>query len=351
LEVQEFEAFAAKTRALADVIRRSADALAVLDVQCGWAEWAVETGASCPVVDDSLCFHVTSGRHPVVREALQKSGAADFTPNDCVLDADGQQSQIKPANRLTLITGPNMAGKSTYLRQNALMFVLAQAGGIVPAAQAHIGVADALFSRVGASDDLSKGRSTFMTEMIETAAILNQATQKSFVILDEIGRGTSTFDGLSIAWATTEHLHSTNKSRALFATHYHELTDLAENLEAAGNASLRAKDWEGELVFLHDVRPGAADKSYGVQVARLAGLPTAATQRAQEVLLRLESEKDTGTKDTELLGGLPLFSTPPAPSTPPPPSAIETALSALDVNDLSPRQALDLLYDLKAKLS
>lgn len=351
LEVQEFEAFAAKTRALADVIRRSAYALAVLDVQCGWAEWAVETGASCPVVDDSRCFHVSSGRHPVVREALQKSGAADFTPNDCVLDADGQQSQIKPANRLTLITGPNMAGKSTYLRQNALMFVLAQAGGFVPAAQAHIGVADALFSRVGASDDLSKGRSTFMTEMIETAAILNQATQKSFVILDEIGRGTSTFDGLSIAWATTEHLHSINKSRALFATHYHELTDLVENLEAAGNASLRAKDWEGELVFLHDVSPGAADKSYGVQVARLAGLPTAATQRAQEVLHRLESEKDTGTKDTELLGGLPLFSTRPAPSTPPPPSAIETALSALDVNDLSPRQALDLLYDLKAKLS
>jgi len=350
LEVEEFEAFAAKTRTLADVIRRSAHALAVLDVQSGWAEWAVETGASCPVVDDSLCFQVTSGRHPVVREALQKSGAADFTPNDCLLDADGQQSQVKPANRLTLITGPNMAGKSTYLRQNALMFVLAQAGGFVPAANAHIGVADALFSRVGASDDLSKGRSTFMTEMIETAAILNQATQKSFVILDEIGRGTSTFDGLSIAWATTEHLHSVNKSRALFATHYHELTDLAENLDAAGNASLRAKDWEGELVFLHDVRPGAADKSYGVQVARLAGLPKAATQRAQEVLRRLESEKDTGTKDTELLGGLPLFSATPTPSAPPPPSEIEKALSALDVNDLSPRQALDLLYDLKAKL-
>ena len=355
LEIEEFEGFAARARHLAESLRRSAQALAALDVQCGWAEWASETGATCPVIDDSLCFDVKAGRHPVVRDALQKSGAADFTPNDCQLNVDinedGQSGPPAPANRLTLITGPNMAGKSTYLRQNALMFVLAQAGGYVPAAQAHIGVADALFSRVGASDDLSKGRSTFMTEMIETAAILNQATERSFVILDEIGRGTSTFDGLSIAWATTEHLHSVNKSRALFATHYHELTDLADSLEAAGNASLRAKDWEGELVFLHDVRPGAADKSYGVQVARLAGLPRAATNRAQEVLRRLESEKDTGAKDSELLGGLPLFTASPAPSAPPPPSEVEQALSALDVNDLSPRQALDLLYDLKAKLS
>lgn len=351
LEIEEFERFAAQARALAEDLRRSAQALALLDVQCGWAEWAAETGASCPTIDDSLCFDIKAGRHPVVRDALQKSGAADFTPNDCQLNAEGHTSPVAPANRLTLITGPNMAGKSTYLRQNALMFVLAQAGGYVPAQQAHIGVADALFSRVGASDDLSKGRSTFMTEMIETAAILNQATARSFVILDEIGRGTSTFDGLSIAWATTEHLHSVNKSRALFATHYHELTDLADNLDAAGNASLRAKDWEGELVFLHDVRPGAADKSYGVQVARLAGLPRLATDRAQEVLRKLESEKDTGAKDTELLGGLPLFTANPVPSAPPPPSEVEKALSELDVNDLSPRQALDLLYDLKAKLS
>jgi len=283
-------------------------------------------------------------------ETLRTNAHALAVPNDCTLDADGST-----ANRLTLITGPNMAGKSTYLRQNALMFILAQAGGYVPAESAHIGVADALFSRVGASDDLSKGRSTFMTEMIETAAILNQATDRSFVILDEIGRGTSTFDGLSIAWATTEHLHSVNKARALFATHYHELTDLAESLEAAGNASLRAKEWNGDLIFLHDVRIGAADKSYGIQVARLAGLPSAATLRAQEVLTRLEAEADTGQKsnsdpESGLLGGLPLFSATPAVATPPPPSPTETVLRELDVNDLSPRQALDLLYDLKARL-
>ncbi len=346
LELAEFGSFAQRVRELSDDLRISAQAIAALDVQTAWAEWAIETQACRPKIDDSLCFHVQAGRHPVVRQALQKTGEADFTPNDCALDADG-----KTADRLTLITGPNMAGKSTYLRQNALMFILAQAGGYVPALSAHIGIADALFSRVGASDDLSKGRSTFMTEMIETAAILNQATQRSFVILDEIGRGTSTFDGLSIAWATTEHWHSANKARALFATHYHELTDLVETLEAAGNASLRAKEWNGDLVFLHDVRPGAADKSYGVQVARLAGLPRAATERAQEVLTRLEAEADTGTKDKALLGGLPLFSA--TPSTPPTPEPSETdlVLKTLDVDALSPRQALDLLYDLKAKLN
>lgn len=346
LELAEFETFTSRVRESADTLRQSAQALANLDVQTAWADWASETGACCPKVDDSLCFDIIAGRHPVVRDALQKSGAADFTPNDCQLDAEGET-----ANRLTLITGPNMAGKSTYLRQNALMFVLAQAGGYVPAQSAHIGIADALFSRVGASDDLSKGRSTFMTEMIETAAILNQATHRSFVILDEIGRGTSTFDGLSIAWATTEHLHSVNQARALFATHYHELTDLAETLEAAGNASLRAKEWNGDLVFLHDVRAGAADKSYGVQVARLAGLPRAATERAQAVLTQLEAEADTGSKENGLLGGLPLFSATPIAAAPPAPSDVEVALKGLDVNELSPRQALDLLYDLKAKLN
>jgi len=344
LELAEFEAFTLRVREFADTLRATAQALAILDVQCGWAEWAVDTGASRPKVDDSLLFHVKSGRHPVVRESLKQLGSADFTPNDCELDASGEM-----ADRLTLITGPNMAGKSTYLRQNALMFILAQAGGYVSAQEAHIGVADALFSRVGASDDLSKGRSTFMTEMIETAAILNQATQRSFVILDEIGRGTSTFDGLSIAWATTEHLHAANKSRALFATHYHELTDLVENLDAAGNASLRAKEWGGELVFLHDIRKGPADKSYGVQVARLAGLPAAATIRAQDVLVRLEADADRGKSEAGLLGGLPLFAAKP-PVPPSQISEIETALAVLNVDELSPRQALDLLYDLKAKL-
>jgi len=237
-----------------------------------------------------------------------------------------------------------MAGKSTYLRQNALMFILAQSGGYVPADSAEIGAADQLFSRVGASDDLSKGRSTFMTEMIETAAILNQATERSFVILDEIGRGTSTFDGLSIAWASVEHLLEVNKSRALFATHYHELTELIDGLEGAENASLRAKEWDGDLVFLHDVKPGAADRSYGVQVAKLAGLPIAAVDRARAVLERLESDSVNAASAPV---GLPLFTA--AVAAPEKPSALDLALARLDVDSLTPRQALDLLYELNGK--
>lgn len=342
LELEIFSEFVARAAEFSEPIRAAANALATLDVQSALAEWAEDNDATRPVVDDSLIFEVKGGRHPVVEAALKKSGAAGFTANDCMLDAS-----IKTAPRLTLITGPNMAGKSTYLRQNALMLILAQAGSFVPASSAHIGVADSLFSRVGASDDLSQGRSTFMVEMIETAAILNQATDRSFVILDEIGRGTATFDGLSIAWAAAEHLHAVNKSRALFATHYHELTDLIENLDGSSNASLRAKEWDGDLVFLHDVRPGAADKSYGVQVAKLAGLPPAAVARAREVLDKLEADHD-GQKDS--LGALPLFT-----SAPPPqkikPSEIEEALKALDANELSPRAALDLIYDLKAKLN
>ena len=237
LEIEIFNQFVLRASAFAEPIREAAQALAQLDVQTALAEWAVDNRAVQPIVDDSLRLEIKGGRHPVVEASLKKLGAAGFTANDCVLDAS-----IKSAPRLTLITGPNMAGKSTFLRQNALMFILAQAGSFVPAQSAHIGVADSLFSRVGASDDLSKGRSTFMIEMIETAAILNQATERTFVILDEIGRGTATFDDLSIAWAAAEHLHAANKSRALFATHYHELTDLIENLDGASNASLHAKD-------------------------------------------------------------------------------------------------------------
>ncbi|MGB0908256.1 MAG: DNA mismatch repair protein MutS [Maricaulaceae bacterium] len=341
LELEIFEGFVQSAKVLAEDIRAAGHAFAVLDVQAALAEWAEESQACRPVIDESTAFTIDGGQHPVVTAALRKSGTAGFTPNDCRLDASG-----KAAPRLTLITGPNMAGKSTYLRQNAVMFILAQAGGFVPARNAHIGIADSLFSRVGASDDLSQGRSTFMTEMIETAAILNQAGPRSFVILDEIGRGTATFDGLSIAWATTEHLHAVNKSRALFATHYHELTDLAENLDAASNASLRAKEWDGDLVFLHDVQPGAADKSYGVQVAKLAGLPPAAVTRARAVLDKLEKDQD-GTPDA--LGALPLFTSAPPPA-PRKPSAVEIALSDMDVDTLSPRAALDVLYELKAKL-
>ena len=340
VENEIFLGFTARITEHAEALRQAASSLALIDVHSALSHWAVENNAVRPKVDDSPAFHVKGGRHPVVEMALKKDGNTSFTENDCALDASG-----KTADRLTLITGPNMAGKSTYLRQNALMFILAQSGSFVPARSAHIGIADSLFSRVGASDDLSKGRSTFMTEMIETAAILNLAGPKSFVILDEIGRGTATFDGLSIAWATAEHLHEVNGSRALFATHYHELTDLVENLETAGNACLRAKEWDGDLIFLHDVKPGAADKSYGVQVAKLAGLPAAAVSRARDVLSMLEDSHDN-TQDR--LGGLPLFTAAQAPARQEP-SVIDKAISALDVDDLTPRAALELLYELKKR--
>lgn len=340
LELAVFEEFSQQVRDHIEAIRSFAAALARLDVQAAWSVWAEEARAVRPDVDDSSQLVITGGRHPVVEDALRRDGAAGFTANACALDADA-----KTDARLTLITGPNMAGKSTYLRQNALMFILAQAGGYVPAQTARIGVADRLFSRVGASDDLSKGRSTFMTEMIETAAILNQATPRSFVILDEIGRGTSTFDGLSIAWASVEHLHAINQSRALFATHYHELTELIDSLDGASNASLRAKEWDGDLVFLHDVRPGAADRSYGVQVAKLAGLPPAAVARARDVLERLEAES---VNDAQAPVGLPLFTAAPPPPLPKP-SELDIALARLDIDTLSPRAALDLLYELSDK--
>ena len=339
LEIDVFNGFVERVTTHVEIIRQMAVCLAQLDVESAWAVWAEETRAIRPIMSDGPDFKIEGGRHPVVEEALRKSGAPAFTSNDCALSSDA-----KTAPRLTLITGPNMAGKSTYLRQNALMFILAQSGGYVPATKAEIGVADQLFSRVGASDDLSKGRSTFMTEMIETAAILNQATDRSFVILDEIGRGTSTFDGLSIAWASVEHLLTVNKSRALFATHYHELTELIDGLDGAENASLRAKEWDGDLVFLHDVKPGAADRSYGVQVAKLAGLPIAAVERARAVLERLETDSVNAASAP---GGLPLFTA--AVAAPAKPSELDLALARLDVDNLSPRQALDLLYELNGK--
>jgi DNA mismatch repair protein MutS len=238
-----------------------------------------------------------------------------------------------------------MAGKSTYLRQNALLAIIAQAGLFVPAKRLRLGVADRVFSRVGASDDLSRGRSTFMTEMVETAAILHQAGPRALVILDEIGRGTATFDGLAIAWAAAEHLHDVNGCRAMFATHYHEITALAEKLSAAANANLRAREWKGDLVFLHEVAPGAADRSYGIQVARLAGLPRATVDRARAVLARLEAGRGkTGLAD-EQVGALPLFAAAGASS------AVEEALSGIDPEALSPREALDLIFRLKALLA
>jgi DNA mismatch repair protein MutS len=341
LEMEVFEAWREEARGLAAEILAAAEALAVVDVSAALAEWASEAGAVRPRIDASLAFEARGGRHPVVEAAVRRQGEA-FTPNDCSLDGDGGE-----AARLTLVTGPNMAGKSTFLRQNALLVILAQAGAFVPARSLRLGVVDRLFSRVGAGDDLARGRSTFLSEMIETAAILTQATPRSFVILDEIGRGTATWDGLAIAWATAEALHDHNRSRALFATHYHELADLEGRLAHVANVSLMAKEWNGDLVFLHEARPGCADRSYGVQVAKLAGVPAAVVERARQVLARLESEAVSHAG----LGDLPLFAT-AEPSAPvfAGPSEAEKALAALDVDGMSPREALDALYRLKGML-
>jgi DNA mismatch repair protein MutS len=295
-----------------------------------------------PEVDGSLAFAVTGGRHPVVEQALIASGGP-FVANDCDLSA----------GRIWLVTGPNMAGKSTFLRQNALVAVLAQMGSYVPARSAHIGVVDRLFSRVGAADDLARGRSTFMVEMVETAAILNQAGERALVILDEIGRGTATFDGLSIAWAAIEHLHEANRCRALFATHFHEMTALAQKLPRLHNATMRVKEWQGEVVFLHEVVAGAADRSYGIQVAKLAGLPPAVIERAKLVLAQLEAQDRTSPAH-RLIDDLPLFAA-ARPAAPPPErdaalTAVIDALAALHPDEMTPRDALEALYALKAKL-
>jgi DNA mismatch repair protein MutS len=342
-ELELWSAALAKVVSSGAALRQAAQALATLDVAAGLAQWAVRVNAVRPVLDDSHVFEAVAARHPVVEAALVSAGEV-FTANTCTLDAMG-----KDGPRLTLITGPNMAGKSTFLRQNALLAVLAQAGSFVPAQSLRMGLVDAIFSRVGASDDLAKGRSTFMVEMVETATILNRAGPRAFVILDEIGRGTSTYDGLAIAWAVAEHLHDGNQCRALFATHYHELTSLSGRLPACGNASLRAKEWKGDLVFLHEVIEGAADRSYGVQVAKLAGLPPSAVTRAKAVLAKLE--KGQAGRAPISLDDLPLFAI-TAPQAPEdlPKSAIEVAIADLDPDSLTPREALDLVYALKRML-
>ena len=274
--------------ARAEAIAEAAAALATLDVAAGLATLALERRYARPLVDLSLAFEIAGGRHPAVEAALEEGGGGAFVANDCALP---------PERRLWLLTGPNMAGKSTFLRQNALIAILAQIGSFVPAERAHIGVVDRLFSRVGAADDLARGRSTFMVEMVETAAILNQAGERALVILDEIGRGTATFDGLSIAWATLEHLHEVNRCRALFATHYHELTALSAKLSALACYTMRVKEWQGDVVFLHEVAPGAADRSYGIHVAQLAGLPQAAVARAEQILAVLEQGEEASALD------------------------------------------------------
>ncbi|QEE37086.1 DNA mismatch repair protein MutS [Octadecabacter sp. SW4] len=316
-----------------------ARALSEFDFTTALADLARAQDWCRPAMEDSRAFAVTGGRHPVVERALQKEGTP-FVANDCGLtDAP-----------IWLLTGPNMAGKSTFLRQNALIAVLAQAGSYVPARTATIGVVSQLFSRVGASDDLARGRSTFMVEMVETAAILNQADNRALVILDEIGRGTATYDGLSIAWATLEHLHDVNGCRALFATHYHEMAALSAKLDGVENATVTVKEWEGDVVFLHEVKRGTADRSYGVQVARLAGLPPAVVARAKVVLEALEKgEREGGSTQKALIDDLPLFSATPAapPRQRTEESAIEAALETIHPDQMTPLEALETLYRLK----
>ena len=349
LELEIFDELVAEVAAEAEGIALAARALAALDVAAGLAELAVARRYARPVVDGSLAFEIRGGRHPVVEAALEAADEGGFVANDCNLSVgDGDEDK-----RLWLVTGPNMAGKSTFLRQNAAIAILAQMGSFVPAETARIGAVDRLFSRVGAADDLARGRSTFMVEMVEAAAILNQASERALVILDEIGRGTATFDGLSIAWAAVEHLHEVNRCRALFATHYHELTALAAKLPGLACHTMRVKEWEGDVVFLHEVAPGTADRSYGIHVARLAGLPDAAIQRAEQVLETLERGEQAGTLAT-LADDLPLFrALPPragAATTDMGTSAVEEALAEVEPDTLTPREALEVIYRLKALL-
>ncbi len=326
-------------------VAQAARALAEFDLAAALAVLAMEENWCRAEVNDSRDFDIEGGRHPVVEAALRRSGEP-FIANDCDLSGGDEAS-------IWLLTGPNMAGKSTFLRQNALIALLAQMGSFVPATKARIGLVSQLFSRVGASDDLARGRSTFMVEMVETAAILNQADERALVILDEIGRGTATYDGLSIAWATLEHLHDMNRSRALFATHYHEMTALAGKLDGVENATVTVKEWEGEVIFLHEVLKGAADRSYGVQVAQLAGLPPVVVERARVVLEALEKGEREGPAQKALIDDLPLFAATQAPApatTAAGPSPVEELLDSIHPDELSPREALQKLYELKDTL-
>ena len=341
IELAVFDGLRAQIEAATEALRDLADALAVIDVAAGLAALAEAENYARPGIESSLAFSIEGGRHPVVEQALRGTGEA-FVANDSDLGGAGDGGLV------WLVTGPNMAGKSTFLRQNALIAILAQSGSYVPAKAARIGVVDRLFSRVGAADDLARGRSTFMVEMVETAAILNQAGPRALVILDEIGRGTATFDGLSIAWAAIEHLHEVNRSRALFATHYHELTALAERLPRLKNVTVRVKEWNGDVIFLHEIVAGAADHSYGIHVARLAGLPPSVVARAREVLAQLE-ETDRKSPVRALIDDLPLFSAARRSMTPAPGDPVVEMLDALTPDELTPREAQEALYRLKAE--
>ncbi len=346
LEMEIFNQLIDEVTKCATDIQRIAYGIAALDVAASSARLALDQNYIRPELSEGFEFDLKGARHPVVEQALKKNEGKDFIHNDCSLDQDA---------RLWLLTGPNMAGKSTFLRQNAIIAIMAQTGLFVPASYAKIGLIDKVFSRVGAADDLARGRSTFMVEMVETAAILNQATDRSLVILDEIGRGTATFDGLSIAWACVEHLHEVNKCRALFATHYHELTHLQASLPYMDCYSMAVKEWKGDIVFLHEVVKGAADRSYGIHVAKIAGLPKAVINRAKDVLSSLEQTDQSGTLSA-LTNDLPLFSAQSytqesaSEALSPEHHALIDCLKNIDPDSLSPREALDALYQLKQQL-
>jgi DNA mismatch repair protein MutS len=346
LELKLFEELVGDTVRNAEQIATAASALAALDVAAALGTLAVEQRYARPVLDQGTDFDITAGRHPVVEAALERRRESAFVPNDCALSDE---------SRLWLLTGPNMAGKSTFLRQNALIVILAQMGSFVPADRAKIGVVDRLFSRVGAADDLARGQSTFMVEMVETAAILNQAGKRSLVILDEIGRGTATFDGLSIAWAVVEHLHEANRCRALFATHYHELTTLTSKLDKLRCHTMKVKEWNDDIIFLHEVEPGTADRSYGIHVGKLAGLPDAVITRAEQVLETIE-QGEQSSSISKLAEDLPLFAASPTPQSvamptkPSGPTALEAALDGAHPDEMTPKEALELLYHLKRLL-
>jgi DNA mismatch repair protein MutS len=339
-EDAHFEELVGEVVAACQAIAATAAALARIDVSAGQGERAAEGGWCRPEIVEEPCLQIEGGRHPVVEAALAQAGER-FVANDCTLSAQ---------DRLWLIGGPNMGGKSTFLRQNALIVLLAQAGGYVPAARARLGLVDRLFSRVGASDNLARGRSTFMVEMVETAAILAQATERSFVILDEVGRGTSTYDGLALAWAVVEAVHETNRCRCLFATHYHELSRLAETCDALSLHHVRAREWKGDLVLLHELAEGPADRSYGLAVAKLAGVPKPVVARAKSVLDRLEKGRVATGGLAAGLGDLPLFAA-AAELEEEHCDELRERLQALDVDALTPKQALELLYQLKREAS
>jgi DNA mismatch repair protein MutS len=343
LELEIFELLLDELQSASTSIMLAAQAMAELDVYAALATLAEEEHYNRPAIDSSLAFHIEGGRHPVVEAFMKRQSKQAFIRNGCDLSAQ---------QRLWLLTGPNMAGKSTFLRQNALITLLAQMGSYVPADSAHIGVVDRLFSRVGAADDLARGRSTFMVEMVETATILAQSTERSLVIFDEIGRGTATFDGLSIAWAVVEHLHNTTRCRGLFATHYHELTVLNESLPSLSCHTMKVREWKDEVIFMHQIKEGTADRSYGIHVARLAGLPLPVIQRARVILKTLEDERHSPVAHLSA-HSLPLFAT--AHSTEmssketlnSPESPALDLLRSSDLDALSARDALALLYKLK----